>query len=55
MVISVGGSSRRRRISPITNPTARPRATPPTTLTRKARLASASENVPSTAATTATR
>ena len=52
IVISVGGSSSRRRISPITYPTASPSATPPTVASRNSRLASSSENVPPTAAAT---
>ena len=55
MVISVGGSSSRRRTSPISHPTARPTATPPPAATMNSIPAWANETPPSTAATTATR
>ena len=55
MVTSTGGSSIRRRTCRTTQPTASPTATPPTTTRTKRMPASQSENVPLTAATTATR
>ena len=54
MVISVGGSSMRARSSRMMRPATRPMTTPPTPLSTKRRPASPSENVPLTAAATAT-
>jgi hypothetical protein len=54
-VISTGGLSMRSRTWRMTNPTARPMATPTAMLRTKSPDAEASEKLPLTTATTATR
>ncbi len=53
MVISVSGSSTRRRTAAITYPTATPMATPPMPVSRNFGPASTSEKLPVTTAATA--
>ena len=55
IVTSTGGLSMRRRTNATRKPTIRPIATPPTTLHTSRQDASQTENVPATAAVTATR
>ena len=54
MVISIGGSSMRRRTSRMIRPAMRPIARPPTPLRTNSIVASPSENEPVTTAATAT-